>query len=358
MRKEPTASSTTCRSTCRELLVVSPNWIGDAVMATPFLLTLRRCNPDAVISVLCGDYVSEIFRRSSAVDRLVGVDRRRGLREVYAALRRNRPDDGWEICFILPRSFASALHGWLSGARRRIGYGGEMRSLLLTETLPGAGYRAEHLSTVFLRLLERADGQDSGEVPLPVVVPPYEWDGILTRLKLEGEYCVLAPGATYGSAKMWPVACFADLAARLARRSRWRIVLVGTAGERACAGQVIERAGVDGVNMAGRLTMAELLSVVRGARLVVGNDSGPVHLAAAMARPTVAIFGSTSPDWTAPRGDAVRVVSHRIQCSPCFKQECPDGDPRCLVEIGVDEVFDAAVALIPASSAVYKEHGG
>jgi heptosyltransferase-2 len=327
-------------------------------MATPFLLSLRRRNPDTVISVLCGDYVSEIFRRSSPVDGLVSIDRRRRLREVYAALRQNRPEKGWEICFILPRSFSSALHGWLSGARRRIGYGGEMRGPLLTDALPGEGYRDGHLSAVFMRLLGLVNGQNPGEVPLPVVVPPYEWEGVLTRLKLEGEYFVLAPGATYGSAKMWPTAGFADLAALLARKTGWRLLLVGTEGERACAGEVLEGAGAGGVNMAGRLTMAELLSVLRGARLIVGNDSGPVHCAAAMARPTVAVFGSTSPDWTAPRGDAVRVVSHPVPCSPCFKQECPDGDPRCLVEIGVDEVFDAAIDMVQASSSVHGKRGG
>lgn len=346
MRKEPTASSTTCRSSSRALLVVAPNWLGDAVMATPFLLILRRAVPGAAVTLLCGEYVSEVFRRSSAVDRLITYDRRRKLRSALPALGRNRPDGGWETCYVLPRSFSSALLGFLSGARRRIGYRGEGRDILLTDSLGGAGYRAEHLSIVYARLIGRVAGAHIGDVPLPVVVPPYGWAGIAGDMETGGGYYVLAPGATYGSAKIWPCERYAELAGMIAARTGWSAVVIGTAGQREFAGRLLDSTEASGRNLAGELSSADLLSVIRGGRLIIGNDSGPVHLSAAMGRPTVAIFGSTSPAWTAPRGASVRIVSSDIDCEPCFERDCPKGDPRCLTDIRAGEVFDAACDVI------------
>jgi heptosyltransferase-2 len=109
---------------------------------------------------------------------------------------------------------------------------------------------------------------------------------------------------------------------------------------------MIDAASVPIRSVAGALGIGELLAVLRGASLVVGNDSGPVHIAAAMGRPTVAIFGSTSPRWTAPRGAAVRIVSRPVDCAPCFRRACPDGDPRCMTGVGVDDVFSAVCDLL------------
>ena len=121
---------------------------------------------------------------------------------------------------------------------------------------------------------------------------------------------------------------------------------VGTAPESEALARIIRSAGENGINLAGKCSVRELIAVLRGARIVVGNDSGPVHLSAAMGRPTVAVFGSTSPEWTAPRGAAVRVLKTNAECAPCFKRECPDGDPRCLTGLEADQVYETAVRLI------------
>ncbi|MCK4236893.1 MAG: glycosyltransferase family 9 protein, partial [Candidatus Krumholzibacteria bacterium] len=198
-------------------------------MAIPFLSVLRRTFPNAFISVACSRYVSEIFRRSSFVDRL--IDYGKGLWTRLSVAGRSRPDGGWDICFVFPRSFSSALTARMSGARRRVGYGGEWRDFLLTDVLPGPRYRKGHLSGVYMRLLERVTGEEA-ETPLPVVVPPYHWKNFLDGEGIESDYFILAPGATYGSAKVWPQERYSALAERVERETGWRIVVIGSSGER------------------------------------------------------------------------------------------------------------------------------
>ena len=315
-------------------------------MATPFLFGLRNVLPDRNIDVVGCIYVADIFRRCSAIDRLLEYDRRRGIGAEISVLRRNRPENGWEVSFVLPRSFSSALVSFLSGAKRRIGYGGDCRSFLLTDTLPGSDFQSEHLSHIYMRLIEKISGKQVEEVPLPVVVPPYEWREVVKRKGLSEEYVVLAPGATYGSAKLWPPDRYASLASRIVDKFQFPIVTIGKSEERPVGSHIIESVGVEGRNLAGECTIEELLAVLRGAYVVIGNDSGPVHLSAAMGRPTVTIFGSSSPAWTAPRGMATEIVKGEVECAPCFNRECPEKDPRCLLAIGVNDVYNAALRLI------------
>ena len=346
MRKVSIENSTTCRSGREALLVYAPNWLGDAVMATPFLFVLRRFYPDMSIHLFCRSYVSEVFRRCSAVDHTIEFGPRRTVAARLSALRGGRPRKGWSTGFVLPPSFSSALVMLLAGVRRRIGYAAGMRRLLLTGSLPERHGRTEHLSRLYIGLAEHAADSVAEEVPLPVVVPPYQWREILAGKGLGEPYIVMAPGAAYGTAKEWPLDRYATLARRLAEHTALPVVAVGAAAEAKPLARMAESAAVPVRSMAGECSPGELLSVLRGAELVIGNDSGPVHLSAAMGRPTVAIFGSTSPAWTAPRGVAVRVVSSDVECAPCFRRSCPEGEPTCLLDIDVEVVFQASRDLL------------
>jgi heptosyltransferase-2 len=346
MRKGSIANSTIFRSRCRNLLVLAPNWLGDAVMATPLLLTARNIFPDAYISVACDSYVSGIFHGNPSLDSLIYYTKRKGIRAVRSVLKSNRPADGWDICFVLPPSFSSALTAFLSGAAKRVGYGGQWRSFLLTDVLPRLEYRSAHLSSVYIELIAKITGERINKIPLPVVMGPDKWKDTLKQKGLNESYVVLAAGATYGTAKAWPAERYRALAIEIAGRTGLQIVAVGTESERSIASIILGSLNPGGTNLAGECTLDELLAVLRGARLVVGNDSGPVHLSAALGRPTVAIFGSTSPAWTAPRGKAVRIVSMDLECSPCFRRECPRGEAKCLLGIGVQEVCEASLDML------------
>jgi len=328
------------------VLVLAPNWLGDAVMATPFLFMLRRALPERSVFLLCRSYVAPIYRHCSAVDHLAVYERRSGIRGALRAVREHVPGRAREICFVLPVSFRSALIAVLSGTGRRMGYGGDFRRALLTDALPSGAYRSGHLVEAYGALVELATGRAAGKAPLPVVVPSYEWEKDIDAFGLEEGYVVISPGAEYGGAKVWPAERFARVASLLARRMGRRLVVVGSSAEAERGGEILSGAGIGtGLNLAGKCSVDELLSVLRGASLVVGNDSGPAHIAAAMGRPTVAIFGSTSPAWTGPRGSAVEIISSGVDCSPCFERECPKGEALCLERIEPEEVVERACGL-------------
>jgi heptosyltransferase-2 len=345
VRKGSTESSITSKSRREQFLVYAPNWLGDAVMATPFLFALRSRRPQGVVTIFCRAYVAELFRRCTAVDSIVEHERR----SVWArasAISSSAPRAGYDVCFVLPPSFSSVFVSIFSRARRRIGYGGQGRGSMLTDALPPSGYRATHLSMAYLRLLEVVTGGHEEEAPPPVVVAPESWRATAERVSNGGRYFVLAPGSAYGSSKVWPHERFASLAARLASRTGWLPVIVGRADEKA-GGETIARAsGVNVVNCAGTLSLGELISVLRGSSATIGNDSGPVHISAALGKPTVAIFGPSSAAWTAPRGRAVRIVAGKADCAPCFERDCPKKDAVCLSRVGVEEVYRETVSLL------------
>jgi heptosyltransferase-2 len=311
-------------------------------MATPFLNVLRGGYADAFITVLCRDYTAPLLERCPFIDRLVVYEMGKGVWAAVGALRRERPDSGWDTAFVLPTSFSSAAIALLSGSPRRVGFGGGVRGILLTDRIVGGGRRTIHLSRTYIGLLSYGVACDSENVPLPSVIPPYDWKDRVELFGIGGRYAVLAAGATYGPAKVWPERRYAEVARMISDRWGLRIVTVGSAGERSGLDSIIQKAGVSGKNMAGECEISELTTLLRGASLVVGNDSGPVHISASMGIPTVAIFGSTSPTWTAPRGPRVKVLYASVECSPCFRRDCPDGSMRCMTEIRCDDVISSA----------------
>jgi heptosyltransferase-2 len=346
VKREYTGNSTTCRRSRRGILVLAPNWLGDAVMATPFLYVLRRTFPDREIYLLCRSYTAALFRLSPAVDGLVEYERRNGIVGALHAMKRGVPAAGRETCFVLPRSFSSALVSFLGGARRRVGYSGECRTLLLTDVLPSGAYRSGHLTAAYVRLVELVTGRKESALPLPVVIPPYEWQVSLAAMGIPQDYVVISPGAEYGDAKMWLTNRYAALASDISQKTGREVVVIGSVRERSIAEEIVSGTGVSGRNLAGELTVEALLCVLRGASLVIGNDSGPVHISAAMGRPTLAIFGSTSPVWTSPRGRSVHIVRTNVECSPCFERSCPHGEPRCMSDIDEMHVFEVACRMM------------
>ena len=313
-------------------------------MSTPFLSVIRKRHPDDFITVLCREYVSELLARSPLIDTLVTYPRGEGVRGALRALGAGRPECGWDECYVLPMSISSALVSFFSRSRRRIGYASGVRSFLINRALDPSALRTGHLSMEYAMLA----GGPEGALPDPCVVPPYDWEGRVKRFGLSGGYAVLAAGATYGPAKVWPRDRFIETARLLAGRHGLTPVTAGGPAESEYLEVITDKAG--GLNLSGKSDIGGLMSVLRGAGLVIGNDSGPVHVAAAMGVPTVAIFGSTSPEWTAPRGRLVRVVSASAECSPCFRKECPLGDPHCLADIGVGDVMSAAEELMKAGT--------
>jgi len=310
------------------LLVVAPNWIGDALMAQPLLTRLRENQPQARIDVVAPAWVAPVFRRMPEVAGVIETPFAHGALHVRERWRLGRTLQalGYDEAYVLPNAWKAALVPFFAGIARRCGYRGESRYGLLNvvhRKQPGREPMALHYA--------RLAGAPGAPVAQPLPDPKLAVDAPAVRAARERfglpeRYAVLCPGAEYGPAKRWPY--FPELAARIDTP----VVVLGSAKERELC------ATVGGRNLAGETTLDEALDVLAGAARVVSNDSGLMHVAAALGRPLVAVFGSSSPRHTPPLSPRARVLWLGIECSPCYARDCPLGHFRCMREMTVERV--------------------
>jgi heptosyltransferase-2 len=305
----------------QKTLVVSPNWIGDALMAQPLLARLKRSG--AALDVLAPPWVAPVVRRMPEVDQVIEAPFRHGALELSSRWRlaRDLRTRNYERAIVLPNSWKSALVPFFAGIRLREGYVGEMRYGLLNRVHKG---KRAPMRTHYAELAGKFNGED----PAPALhVGKQEVSEATRRFGIEGRYAVFCPGAEYGPAKRWPY--FKELAARLGMP----VVLLGSANDAEAGLQV------PGRNLIGQTSLDEAICLIAGAAVVVSNDSGLMHVAAALGRPQIAIFGSSSPEHTPPASPRARVLWLRLECSPCYERECPLGHFRCMKEISVERVL-------------------
>jgi heptosyltransferase-2 len=309
------------------ILVVAPSWIGDALMAQPLLGRLHEKIPGLQLDVLAPEWVAAVVRRMPEVKEVITAPFRHGalqLRERWK-LGRALKARGYQQAIVLPNTWKSALVPFFADIPLRSGYVGECRYGLLNLLYKKNGV---DMPLHYARLSEPPGKQV--QQPLPGVrlrAVPHEVESVRRHFGVEGRYIVLCPGAEYGPAKRWPY--FKELAARLPMQS----VILGSANDAEAA------QGIPGKSLVGKTTLDEAINLVAGAAFVVSNDSGLMHIAAALGRPQVALFGSSSPAHTPPLSPAARVVWLQVECSPCFQRVCPLGHFRCMREMGVETVI-------------------
>ncbi len=329
-------------STMKRILLRVPNWIGDGVLSLPAVSALRAHSPEAEITAVAHRRLKDIFELAEEVDRVVPFDppgRGWGLVALRRFSRELR-DGGYDLGIAFPLSFSSALMLRWGGARERVGYSAEGRWWLLTKrvVLP-KDYRERHLVDSYLELVrclgviaeERVPKLALGEEDLRKA------DHLLGDFGSSSLLVGIAPGATYGPAKRWPLRKFGELAQRLTGELGAKVVLLGNVQEAMMGGLGGE--GENILDLMGETSLKEVCTVLKRCSLFVSNDSGLMHLAAALGTPVVAIFGSTSPRWTAPLGQGHIVIKRDLPCSPCFRRECPSATYECLGEIEVDQVL-------------------
>jgi lipopolysaccharide heptosyltransferase II len=327
------------RREIHRVLIRFPNWLGDTILALPTLRALRGALPGAELWCL-GPWVGPILETEVGVARRVAPPQRMGAR--LAQARRLRQAQ-FDLALILPNSFETALAGWLSGARWRVGYG-EGRGRLLTHPLPSEP-RPVHQVSSYLRLLAPLD-VEAGPAATPTLAVDTARRVAARRLLEEAGVMPGAPrvgfqlGAALGPAKLWPAARIAQLAARLEGRGV-RTVLLGAPQSTELAAAVQAAAPAPIRSLVGRDSPTLLPALVAELDALVGADSGPAHVAAAVGVPAVTLFGPTDPRLTAPLGPGQQALWHQPVCGPCFLRECPI-DHRCLLAIEVAEV-EAAV---------------
>ena len=335
----------------RKILVREVNWGGDAVLTLPALAALDRRFPRAEIAVLAKPWAAGLFAGQSAVDRVIqyqAEDSHRGLRGRWS-LARELAQERFDLAVLFPNSLDAVIVPWLARVPRRVGYRTDGRGLLLTQVVARSGRSAERHQVFRYLELVRSLGADGEAIPrLAVGVEAgREADRLLQDLGVEtGEVCVAVnPGSVYGSAKRWPAERFAAVADALAKSHRARVLLIGSVKERDVLEAVAGRMHRPPIRLGGRTALATLAGVLKRARLLLSNDTGAMHVAAAVGTPVLAVFGPTDSDATGPLGPDSRVARQPVPCSPCLLRECPI-DHRCMVGVGIAQVLRATEELL------------
>jgi heptosyltransferase-2 len=319
------------------ILVRAPNWIGDAVMSLGFLAALRKASPEAGISVLANEAVTDIFRWHPAVGGLMEFRRGESLFSIALRSKSYRFDS----CYILPLSFSSAAIAFLSGIPEKIGFDSECRGWLLTKRYPYRknDFRSRHLLLDYCRLLGGDSPPEDPVVKLleEELVSADKW---LAKKDIRVMPIGLGPGATYGPAKRWPEDRWIELGRALIKNGR-RLIIFGSAAEADLCRRIAAAIGSGASSCAGETDLRQSAALLSKCRLFVSNDTGVMHLAAAAGTKVVALFGSTNTGWTRPWGSGHLVIYEKEPCSPCYGRTCRYGHYRCLTKISAASVIEA-----------------
>jgi heptosyltransferase-2 len=342
------------------ILIRSTNWLGDALLTTPAIHSIKTHFPEAELTVLARPGVASVFETNPDVRQVLIYEnkgRHRGIRGMWL-LARALKQQNFEIAVHFPHSFESAWISFLSGIPVRVGYATEGRGRLLTQAKPlPLRFNAQHQVLSFMQLLEGLgirEIPDPGRYPLRLRVAENWKDQAGRRLESFGvrsddPVIGLAPGAQYGPAKCWPFSAYEKLAERIQHQRGARVILLGAARDAlgtAPGGEKIPQGPF--INLLGQTSLGEALALVERCQAVVSNDSGLMHVAASLNRPLVALFGSTSPERTGPWGGTSRVIKKPFPCSPCFRKECREAR-FCMEAISVDEVWEVLKDLLTVS---------
>ncbi len=370
----------TGRPTPTRLLVRGVNWLGDAVMTTPALLRLRERFPQTQIALLTPAKIAAIWERHPAVDEIIAFAPEEGVFSVARRLRAGR----FDLALVLPNSPRSALESFLAGIPTRVGYARTWRTWMLTHALrerPGFAPMRKR-SSAEVRALLAGSARHAGAPAIPenahhlhhylhlaaelganpqpvapaITVMEHEVKAMRARFGVGAAAGGAKPllgynaGAEYGPAKRWPIERFIETAVRWHERTGGHAWIFGGPGDRELAGQFaagIRAARPEAANavsvLAGQTSLRELCAALRACDAVLTNDTGPMHLAAAVGTRVVALFGSTSPEWTGPGlpgNERVLVLQGTAPCAPCFRRQCPV-DFRCMTSLSVDGVVAA-----------------
>jgi heptosyltransferase II len=343
-------------SDIRKILIRSTNWIGDAVMTTPAMGAVRAAFPTAEIVVAANPPVAELLYGHPACDRLLVYDRKGRHKGLPGLWRFSREiwKERFDLAILFQNAFEAAVLTLAAGIHRRAGYRTDGRGILLTHGVPvGRAVRRLHHTDYYLNMLGRLGirGGD-GRLHLNCTAGEKAWaESILGG----APWAAVNPGATYGSAKRWYPERFAEAADRIAETYGFSIVLVGGPGETAIGHDIEEAMPLRPLNLIGKTSIRQMMAILSAVRLMVTNDSGPMHVAAAFGTPIVALFGPTDHTTTSPLMPSFRIVRKPAECAPCLKRRCPT-DHRCMDALSAADVLEAVDELVRESSGRLHSH--
>jgi len=335
-----------------ELLIVGPSWLGDAVMMGSLVGRLKAARAERRITVLTPAHLEPLARRLPGVDDTLVNPFAHGALQLGERRRFGRALRGrFAEAIVLPHSWKSALVPFFAGIPRRTGFIGEARRFILSDARPLDEAALPRMVERFSLLADPPGTRTPRETPLPrLTIEPASVSATLARLGLaSGPPAVaLCVGAEYGQAKRWPPAHYADLARRLVGAGYAAWVLGGPSD--AGIGDQVAALAPEVVNLAGRTTLPEAIDLIGAAKAVVSNDSGLMHVAAALGRPVIGLYGATSPAFAPPLSPGAIVLREDLPCSPCGKRICPLGHFKCMNDLAPARVFAALGPVLAAGA--------
>jgi heptosyltransferase-2 len=344
----------------QKILIRSTNWIGDAVITTPAVRTVRENFPESEITMLVHPWVSDVFRYSPRIDRLLLYEkkgRHRGLKGMWLLAGELRTEQ-FDCAILLQNAFEAALITKMAGIPVRGGYTTDARGLLLTHGVDKEPELIKKHQVHYYQRMVRGLGLKPAPNELELFIPGVQIDGAKQRIaELTGVATGSAPligfnpGAAFGPAKRWPAEKFAELAAAICRKTGAHILVFGSGADRETAAAIIARAGNAAsrmIDLTGATSLIEAMALIGECDVFVTNDSGLMHVAAALHTPTVAIFGSTDHIATGPFADNATIIRKPLPCSPCKKTHCPEKHFQCMKLVTSAEVFAAVTDALEA----------
>ena len=334
-------------TSAKRILIVGPAWIGDMVMAQTLFKLLKERRPEVELDVLAPTWTIPLLDRMPEVKQSINLPFNHGelrLRDRYY-FAKSLLNKHYDQAIVLPNSFKSALIPFWANIPRRTGWVGEMRYPLLNDARRLDRTKLPLMIQQFMALGIEKDEHLPQQPALPLLsISKTSVEKTLRDLKLtqtESPILVLCPSAEFGPAKRWPAEYYAEVAkAKLAEN--WQVWLFGSAKEKAITDQIAALTDHRALNLAGATKLTEAVDLLSLANLVISNDSGLMHIAAALSRPLVVLYGSTTPHFTPPLTHQIKILKLDLPCSPCFKRECPLKHFKCMLDLKPNVVIDAA----------------
>jgi heptosyltransferase II len=332
-------------STAHNILIVAPSWVGDTVMAQPLFMGLHEKFPDLKLDVLAPAWVAPLLARMPQVNEIIANPFGHGALQLGArrALGKQLREKNYAAAYVLPNSLKSALIPFFARIPQRIGFKGEARYGLIN-VMHKLDEQALPLMVERFAMLAQTPGET---LRRPVARPSLQVTDTMRaatlakfHLSLDKPAVAFCPGAEYGPAKRWPTKHFGELAKQLVAQN-FQMWILGSAKESPLGAEIQAACGNICVNLTGKTNLGEVIDLISACNKVVSNDSGLMHIAAALDKPMAALYGSSSPGFTPPLSDKAKVISLKLACSPCFKRECPLGHFNCMNQMTAEMVRDA-----------------
>lgn len=330
----------------KKILVVGPAWVGDMVMAQCLFKLLKQHNPQVIIDVLAPAWSQALLERMPEVSTSIILTLGHGQLDLSKRnqIGKELREASYDQAIVLPNSFKSALIPWIANIPLRTGWLGELRWIVLNDRRRLNPKKYPLMIERFMALGLPANQALPKDYPIPCLqVTESSQQAVLSKHQVEltqRPVLVLCPGAEFGPSKRWPAVYYAQVAeAKL--KEGWDVWVLGSTKEAEITANIMELTQHKCINLTGRTNLVDAVDLLSLATVVVTNDSGLMHIAAAVGRPLVAIYGSTSPDFTPPLSASAKILQLALPCQPCFKRECPLLHHRCMRDLHANQVLNA-----------------